>query len=186
MSSTYTRWIHYGEDNEVHVLEGPVNKDAHADHVVEDNNVGDRIEVMLGDLYRSEEQAANEVAHEEESQPRETDSFFAHMMEEAKRELYPGCSNFSRFSFVVKMLHMKSYYRISNSAFSVFLKMLSEAFPKFNSLPKSYQEAKKMLSELGLGYVSIHVCPNNCVLFRKANEKLDKLPSLWCIKMERS
>jgi hypothetical protein len=33
-----------------------------------------------------------------------------------------------------------------------------------------------MLRTLGLGYISIHVCPNKCVLFRKAYEKLDNCP----------
>jgi hypothetical protein len=98
------------------------------------------------------------------------------LIEEAKHELYPGCTNFSRLTFVIKMLHVKSYYRITNSTFSVFLKVLSDAFPEFNSIPKSYDEAKKMLRELRLGYISIHVCPNNCVLFRKANAHLDNCP----------
>jgi hypothetical protein len=68
---------------------------------------------------------------------------------------------------VVKLLHLKSYYRISNTAFTAILKLLAEAFPHCNELPKSYNEAKKVLKELGLGYDSIHVCFNNCVLFRK-------------------
>ena len=88
-------------------------------------------------------------------------------MREAKRQLYPGCTKFSRFSFVVKLLHMKSFYRISNSAFSAVMKLLPEAFPECNTLPKSYDEAKSLVKEPGLGYDSIHVCYNNCVLFRK-------------------
>ena len=88
-------------------------------------------------------------------------------MREAKRQLYPGCTKFSRFSFVVKLLHMKSFYRISNSTFSAVMKLLAEAFPECNTLPKSYEEAKRLVKELGLGYDSIHVCYNNCVLFRK-------------------
>jgi len=33
-----------------------------------------------------------------------------------------------------------------------------------------------MQRELELGYVSIHVCPNNCVLFRKTYAELDNCP----------
>jgi len=94
-------------------------------------------------------------------------------MKEAKRQLYPGCTKFSRFSFVVKLLHMKSLYWISNSAFTAILKLLAEAFPDCNRIPKSYNEAKNLLKELGLGYESIHVCYNNCVLFRKGYAKHD-------------
>ena len=67
---------------------------------------------------------------------------------------------------MVKLLRMKSLYRISNSAFSAVMKLLAEAFPEWNTLPKSYNEAKSLLKELGLGYESIHVCSNNCALFR--------------------
>jgi len=79
--------------------------------------------------------------------PDEQDSFFKIAMREAKRQLYPGCTKFSRFSFVVKLLHMKSLYRISNSAFSAVMKLLAEAFPEWNTLPKSYNEAKSLLKE---------------------------------------
>jgi hypothetical protein len=83
-------------------------------------------------------------------------------MKDAKRQLYPGCSKFPRFSFLVKLLHMKSLYRISYSAFSAIVKLLAEAFPECNTLPKSYN--------------SIHVCFNNCVMFRKQYAKLDDCP----------
>jgi hypothetical protein len=53
---------------------------------------------------------------------------------------------------------------------------LAEAFPECSTLPKSYNEAKNLLKELGLGYDSIHVCFNNCVLFRKQYDKLDDCP----------
>jgi hypothetical protein len=43
-------------------------------------------------------------------------------------------------------------------------------------LPKSYDEAKKYLGELGLGYENIHVCRNNCVLFQKRYEKDNVCP----------
>jgi hypothetical protein len=53
------------------------------------------------------------------------------------------------------------------------VKLLAEAFPECNTLPKSYNEPKNLLKESGLGYDSIHVCFNNCVLFRKQYAKLD-------------
>jgi hypothetical protein len=86
-----------------------------------------------------------------------------------KQELYPG-GECSWFSFVVKLLHIKSFYRISNVAFTTLLKVLSSTFPNC-SIPATYEEAKRLIRALGLGYNSIHVCPNNCVLFRKTLEK---------------
>jgi hypothetical protein len=104
------------------------------------------------------------------------DSFLTNLMKEAKWKLYPGCTKFSKFSFVVKLLHMKSFYRISNTAFSLILKLMAEAFPTLNTVPKLYDDATKFLRRLGLGYDSIHVCLNNCVLFRKQYAELDHCP----------
>ena len=73
------------------------------------------------------------------------------------------------------MLHIKSSYRISNRAFSEILKLLSYAFPDCE-IPKSYDESKKYLREIGLGYKSIHVCKNNCVLFRKEYADMEVCP----------
>ncbi|WVZ50754.1 hypothetical protein U9M48_001979 [Paspalum notatum var. saurae] len=117
---------------------------------------------MVKELFNPEDEASA------------TKSMFAALLEEMKHELYPGAT-YTRFSFVVKLLHIKSFYRISNIAFNAILKLISSAFPKCSILA-SYQEAKKLICALGLGYDSIHVCPNNCVLFRKAHEKLDKCP----------
>jgi hypothetical protein len=44
--------------------------------------------------------------------------------------------------------------------------LLSLAFPNC-SIPALYAEMEKVIRALGLGYDSIHVCPNNCVLFKK-------------------
>ena len=53
--------------------------------------------------------------------------------------------------------------------------MLSSAFPDSN-LPSTYDDANKYLRELGLGYDEIHVCENNCVLFRKTYANMDACP----------
>jgi hypothetical protein len=180
MSSTYTRWSHHGEANDVDILEEPVEHvGAHNNQWEHEESAADGVEDILRDLMGAEvavEDEANDVEVEHENPSSNHESIFKSLMEQAKQQLYPGCTEFTRFSFVVNMLHLKSYYRISNSAFTAFLKLLCSAFPEGNRLPKSYDEAKKMLRQLGLGYVSIHVCPNNCVLFRKAYAELDTCP----------
>ncbi|XP_039855268.1 uncharacterized protein LOC120713350 [Panicum virgatum] len=173
MDSSYTRWIHHGENSDEDVINDPI--DVHDIDMTDDDNYGvDPLEAVLGDLNTAEEQTRHDGENlEADAEPDKQDSFFKIAMREAKRQLYPGCTKFSRFSFVVKLLHMKSLYRISNSAFSAVMKLLTEAFPEWNTLPKSYNEAKSLLKELGLGYESIHVCSNNCALFRKKYAKLD-------------
>ncbi|XP_066167015.1 uncharacterized protein [Oryza sativa Japonica Group] len=166
MSSTYTRWIYHGElvDTEdveyleqVHETNHNEGTDVGGYEPEDDNGVPE----LIGELY---------TAAEEDGQPPR----FARILEDAKQALCPG-SNHSRFSFLVRLLHIKSYYRINNTAFTELLKLLSSAFPQCQ-LPKSYDEAKKYLRELGLGYVSIHVCKNNCVLFLKEYANMDLCP----------
>ena len=76
---------------------------------------------------------------------------------------------------MMRLLHIKSFYRISNTAFDALLNLLSASLPECD-LPKSYDDAKKYLRELGLGYNSIPVCKNNCVLFWKDYAELDAFP----------
>ncbi|CAL2253814.1 unnamed protein product [Prunus armeniaca] len=45
-----------------------------------------------------------------------------------------------------------------------------------NCLPKDHRQAQKVLNGLGLGYEKIHSCKNNCMLFYKEYETLDKCP----------
>ena len=140
MDSSYTRWIHHGENSDEDVINDPI--DVHDIDMTDDDNYGvDPLEAVLGDLNTAEEQTRHDGENlEADAEPDKQDSFFKIAMREAKRQLYPGCTKFSRFSFVVKLLHMKSLYRISNSAFSAVMKLLAEAFPEWNSLPKSYKQ----------------------------------------------
>ena len=117
---------------------------------------------MVEELYTAEQQDGGGGS----------ESMFAKILEEMKKELYPGAA-YSRFSFVVTLLRIKSFYRISNVAFTAILKLLSSAFPDC-SLPVSYCEAKNLLRAMGPGYDSIHVCPKNCVLFHKEHAKKDE------------
>ena len=129
--------------------------------VDEQDNEDEGTVQMLADLYTA--------AEEDGQQP-----MLVKVLEDAKHALCPGLVQ-SRLSFLVRLLHIKSYYRVSNIAFSAFLKLLSGSFPNC-CLLDSYDKAKKYLKELGLGYELIDVCDNNCVLFRKGLEKHDICP----------
>ena len=168
MSATYTRWIHHGEsaDTEVEGIEEDVEgyDNDFGIHMDVDDDVYDDdhgVPEMIGELF-----AAAEADGEE---PR-----FAGVLGDSKKALSPGSSH-SKFSFMVRMLYMKSRYRISNTAFSAMMKLMSDGYPN-SELPKSYNEAMKYLKELGLGYENINVCKNNCVLFRNVNAKLNECP----------
>jgi hypothetical protein len=181
MSATYTRWIHHGELADSNEVQNTEHRDVEGDHdyeihvdVDDDNDLNQNLGVpeMIGDLYAQ--------AEADGEQPR-----FARVLEDAKKALSPG-SRHSKFSFMVRMLYIKSHYRISNAGFSTMMNLISSGYPK-SELPNSYDEAKKYLRDLGLGYENIHVCKNNCVFFRDSKTskyaKLNVCPvckeSIW-------
>ena len=98
------------------------------------------------------------------------------MVDDDNKELYPGCKNFSKLRFIVKLLHIKLLGRWSDKSFDMVLELLSDAFPKGSVLPKNFNEAKKIVKSIGLGYVSIHACENDCVLFRNEFDKENQCP----------
>jgi hypothetical protein len=71
---------------------------------------------MIGELY--------DAAEAQREQPR-----FVRVLEDAKKSLSLG-SRHSKFSFLVRMLYIKSRYRIGNGAFFVIMKLLSEGYPQ--------------------------------------------------------
>jgi hypothetical protein len=91
-------------------------------------------------------------------------NLYREIMEEAKHELYPGCTKESRLTFIIKLLHIKVYNWMKNYGFNAFLELLSTSL-NVPSLPKSYNETKALLLKLGFGYVDIHVCKYDCALF---------------------
>ena len=93
---------------------------------------------------------------------------FYELVEDGQQELYLGCENFSKLSFVC--IFFKCLNGLSNVAFNDLLYLLKEAFP-FAKLPKNFQEAKSIVRDLGLDYKKIHACPNDCMLYWKEHEK---------------
>ncbi|XP_066396232.1 uncharacterized protein [Miscanthus floridulus] len=145
--SAYTRWIHHGESTDTVVVENLEQEVEGSDH-----DFGIHVDVADDDYdedHRVPEMIGDlyAAAEADGEQPR-----FARVLEDAKKSLSPGSSH-SKFSFL----------------------LLSSGYPQ-SELPKSYDEAKKYLGELGLGFENIHVCKNNCVLFWKRYYKENVCP----------
>lgn len=82
-----------------------------------------------------------------------------------EQELYPGCKEFSKLSFVIRFFHIKCQYRINNSACSQLLKLFKQALPTLNTLPDTFYFAKKMIMNLGFDYNKIDVCQSRCTFY---------------------
>lgn len=71
----------------------------------------------------------------------------------------------TKLSYIVKLLHLKVLNNWSNSSFDIVLKLQREAWG--TTLPDSYYEAKKSITDLVLECVKIDACENDCILFGK-------------------
>ncbi|XP_057444023.1 uncharacterized protein LOC130736195 [Lotus japonicus] len=86
---------------------------------------------------------------------------------------------------------MTCVYGWSNNSFDSLIKLLVEALPEGNVLPNPMYEIHKTIRDLGLDYVKIDACVNDCILFRgEEYENLDKCPkcgeSRWQEKKKKN
>ncbi|XXG46823.1 hypothetical protein AAC387_Pa02g1567 [Persea americana] len=140
-----------------------------------DEDVPDEVDDMHGMLrWAFGIQDPESSSQEPEEGPNAEAEKFYKLVEDADQELYPGCKNFTKLAFIVRLYHIKCLNGWSDKSFTMLFDLLKEAFPKGETLPKHFHETKKIIGELGLGYNKIDACPNDCMLYWKqtANESV--------------
>ena len=76
---------------------------------------------------------------------------------DSKKELYPSCKKkYSRLSATLALLIFKEANGLSNKGFTEMLGLLKEILPEDNVLPRSTNEAKKIVCPLELEVQKIH------------------------------
>jgi hypothetical protein len=60
-------------------------------------------------------------------------------------------SSYAQFTFVVKLLHIKSFSRMSNVAFNEMMNLLQKGFPEA-CLLDSFDAVLKYIRSMGFGY----------------------------------
>jgi hypothetical protein len=135
------------------------------DHLDEDLGVPK----MIGDLYAQVEADGE--------QPR-----FARVLEDAKKALSPG-SRHSKFSFMVRMLYIKSRYRISNARFSTMMNLISSGYPK-SELPILMMRQRNTFESWSLD-TKTYMCART-IVFYFGIRKHPSMQSLMCAQYARS
>ena len=108
----------------------------------------------------------------QDDKPNRDAEIFLKLLEEAKKELYPRCKAATKVSFIMQLFHIKCMYGISNTCLEAILKLFSRILHEGHCILDSLDKVQKVVRDLGLDYVKIHACKNDCVLFFKENEKL--------------
>ena len=145
---SYINWYNHGEPR-------VLNENIH-DNEMSDGDHMDGINALVGDRIRGEPRNATEdkeVHH------------FDKLEEDAKLELYLGCTDYSILKFVIEMLNVKVMTNLSNKGLDMMLELLTKVLLKGNLVSRSTYKAKKILRDLGMSYKHIDACKNYCALF---------------------
>ncbi|GLT25074.1 hypothetical protein SLA2020_002280 [Shorea laevis] len=109
------------------------------------------------------------MAEEPNSKARE----FYDLLHASEVHIGAGGQDVTVFSWMAKMLNMKTLYNMSSAnwemALSLSRKLLSPNDQE--KVPKDFYSAKKMINVLGLGYKKIDICVNDCFLYYDEQSK---------------
>ncbi|XP_074343040.1 uncharacterized protein LOC141680825 [Apium graveolens] len=110
---------------------------------------------------------------------------FQRFVVDAEQPLFEG-SECTKLQSMLKLHNWKARFGISDTAFTELLSSVGSILPKDNVLPPNAYEAKKTLSDLGLEYIKIHSCPNDCILYRGIHSDASQCPhcklSRWKVR----
>ncbi|XP_074301497.1 uncharacterized protein LOC141632891 [Silene latifolia] len=157
----YDEWIFHGEE--------PLQTQPFIEKLDEGVSFMDNTDELLNDTFRNGFEGSTGV---EDGLNDEAIKFYK-LVEDGKQELYPGCKRFSKLSFLIRLLLFKTLHGISNVAFNDLLELLKEMVPEAK-IPLNYTESRNIVKDLGLHYIKIYACPNDCMLFWKENEQADE------------
>ncbi|XP_056689994.1 uncharacterized protein [Spinacia oleracea] len=171
----YHVWVYHGESgvyvghsskNVVHEQEEAIHAEEEADCFEDDDDVENNID--------DDNDRVEDMLHEVEDEVR--DRVFECLSKAAQTPLYPGCTKYSKLSVVCTLYNIKTSGGWTDISFTELLVALSDMLPAGNELPRSNYYAKKLMCPFGLEYKKIHACPNDCLLYHKQYENLDKCP----------
>ena len=155
------------------------NEGENLDHVETDDDV-DETFAMLHDMSNAR---AFDIMNEFESlggpaisESPELLEKFGRLVRDAEKELFPGCKKFSKLEFMVHLLHIKCLCGWSDKSLTMILDLLKKAFDFDDTFPNNAYEAKKYTRDLGLSYVKIDACQNDCILYWQEHENEEKCP----------
>lgn len=165
--STYTRWFRHGEERH-----DPVSEESDSD---DETDVGGMSE-MLEDHFRTvnttswlaREQSGNGLEELNEDSAK-----FYRLLGKNDQRIFPNCK-YTKLSLIVKLFHIKYLGGLTNKSFTMLLELLNDMLSKGDvELPKSFYEARKIIRDLGLDYIKIHACVNDCMLYWKENSNVN-------------
>ncbi|XP_041025418.1 uncharacterized protein LOC121265822 [Juglans microcarpa x Juglans regia] len=174
INPNYTHWIFHGEEETRSFNDDDDDSVAdYADEYIDDMNhlldviqSGTFVDVLQD--HANPLPTGGSIPHPPPS------SSFDQLLEDARRPLFYGCTNFSKLSFIVNLLRIKTLGGWSIKSLICYLTCCGLLFLMLNC--QSYEESRSLERSLSFNYYKIHACPNDCILFWKKNADLNECP----------
>lgn len=128
MDQSYTHWIYHGEQPD----EGIMSEDSDNEDDVDDGaGMCDMLHTLIrgtGMESNADHDEGTRDIHVDDSsgdgrnqEPNATAKVFFELLKEAKKELYPGCEDVTKLSFIVKLYQIKCVSGMTNRACDLVL-----------------------------------------------------------------
>ena len=102
----------------------------------------------------------------------------ATLVKDSTTPLYASCKAIhTRLTVTINIMDIKAKNNITDTSVDMNLKYLHDVLPKGNVLPKSIDEARKVLCPLDMEPVKYHACKNDCVIYRNEQSNLIRCPT---------
>lgn len=179
----YVVWFWHGEKYEC-------NLDKDGDSLQDNNSANERgvnlENVPSGEDQYDDEDRVSDMMDDLRSHLGQDSKVFERVEKAAETPLYPGCSKYSKLSALLALFNLKAEGNWTDSSFTRLLELLADMFPEGNDIPTSTYYAKKLMCPLGLDYVKIDACPNDCLLYRNEYEGVDLCPKCGLSRYKES
>jgi hypothetical protein len=184
----YQCWIKHGEErlNEAQMRDSYLEREVptyveedHDDDVIKPDILGFTDDDVKFHVHNIEEMVRNVERHGDDDQYSNGEFLkYKKMIKNSKKPLYHGCATqYTRLFAMVKLFQLKVSNIWSDYSFKELLTLLKDMLPQGNAVPKTVNEAKQIICPLGLEVEKIHVCKNDCILYRGPEyEDLEKCP----------
>ena len=111
-----------------------------------------------------------------DNEERENDPSIQRLQQLAHTPVCEG-SRASILRTCLTLLNLQSTYGWSDASVTALFKLMKTTIlPNENEMPESRDVAKKILTDVGMDYTTIHACQNDCILFRGEYANLDVCP----------
>lgn len=165
-------WLEHGEDLPNPMVEENIDNEVEAPPMV-----GDMMDLLFEAFCSDSPITEQDTSVQGEttdvrSEPAEQ---FNNLLNDADTRLYPG-SKMSKLEFLVRFFQVNCLAGITDKGLTLMLKLIKSILPDGESLPNSFYQAKKIITDISLQYLKIDACPSDCMLYWKDKSHLQVCP----------